>query len=222
MLICGVCKNVESALPNTISSMANLGAQFKDFTVIIYENNSTDRTAQILAEWASKEKRVVFISENLTQEQLSTGARCYSWDGKPSRMEIIARARNIVLSKARAAQYADFDYVIMADLDFQRPWPIPEILNSIQQYEGWDCIAANGMSRDVIYYDRFALRNELFPFGPELIGEETATIKCFNVFMVLPSSKKKILRNICVYLKKQKSVTTVKLGKSFNCLQAHN
>lgn len=172
VLICGVCKNVEPFLQNDVQNIEELGNHFENYYAVICENNSNDRTSSILANWAKLNDHVMIISEYLSQEQLMDGALCHDWQGNPSRMELIARARNRVLEVIKRPQFDDFDFVIMADLDFSCRWPINEIVNTIQNrgHEDWDCVTANGMQRG-IYYDRYAFRDHNFPFGPELLGE---------------------------------------------------
>jgi hypothetical protein len=160
ILICGVCLNIESSAPNTIKNIEALGKCFKDNRVFIYENNSTDNTAKILAQWASENKKVTFLSETLPNDLLSTMCRT----------EKIARARNIVLDLVRQINYQDYKYLIMVDLDFQTDWPIDEIINTIESPIKWDCVSANGLDGDV-YCDRYAYRGLDYPFGPELLGE---------------------------------------------------
>lgn len=151
VLICGIAKNVEHAIPNTIQSTEELGTQFLDYKVIIYENNSTDRTKQLFSEWASRNNRVTFLSENVIEQG--------------EREERIARARNRVLDRAMAACFDDYKYVIMADLDILHPWDIENIVDSIlHPSTTWDAILANGG------YDLYALRTPEIPIGYELIG----------------------------------------------------
>lgn len=158
VLICGVCRNVAFAVPNTIQNIEALGKQFKNYRVIIYENDSIDNTTTLLDEWAQRNKRVIFISEKLSPEELAL-----------SREERIANARNNVLSVACDSKFRDYKYLIMVDLDFVTPWPIEEIVASLETTKPWDCIAANGI-RYGMYWDRYAFRNINFPFGFELIG----------------------------------------------------
>lgn len=161
ILICGVCKDVEFAVSNTIENIENLGGCFSDYAVIIYENNSRDKTPQLFSNWCQKNPRVRFISEHLRRSSLK------------SREENIARARNIALSVAKEPAYDDFKYLLMVDFDFQTPWPIDEIVRTIELPFDWDCISANGIinRNNSIYWDRYALRNAAYPFGPELLGE---------------------------------------------------
>lgn len=163
VLICGVCKNVEKAIPNTIQSAAWLGAQFLDYRVIIYENNSTDHTEQLFREWSKKDQRVIFLSEFLTKKKLANQLRMKV----VNRTEAIARARNKVLDIIAQDKYDDYKYVIWVDLDFLNPWDVENIVDTILHPEQeWDAVLANGA------YDLFALRDPEFPIGFELLGEK--------------------------------------------------
>jgi glycosyltransferase involved in cell wall biosynthesis len=162
VLICGVGKDIASAIPNTIQNAEKLGSAFDDYRVIIYEDNSSDNTPALLAKWAAANPKVKAVSEVV--------------ENPPQyREEKIARARNIVLSIAKGKEYKDFKYLIMADLDFTTPWPIQEIVNSIKRGGDWDCLSANGIcnSRYPYYFDRYALRDEKHPLGAELLGFDT-------------------------------------------------
>src|SRR6185436_16929185 len=114
VLICGICKNVEKAIPNTIQSATELGAQFLDYRVIIYENNSTDRTKQLFQEWAKKNQRVIFLSQDLSKKRLAQELKMKV----RNRTEAIERARNKVLDIITRDKYEDYKYVIWVDLDF--------------------------------------------------------------------------------------------------------
>jgi len=163
VLICGIGKDVEVAVPNTIASIEAIGSQFADYQVIIYENNSKDQTKSLFQKWAAKNPKVIFMSETVSKEQLKKES-CMQIR---NRTETIARARNIVLDKAMRPQFDDFKYVIIADLDFVHyPWDVANIVDTILHPEHeWDAVFANGS------YDEFALRTLEFPIGQELVGD---------------------------------------------------
>lgn len=161
VLICGVCRNVEKAIPNTMRSISELGKRFSDYRTIIYENNSTDDTAQKLHAYAEEDPHLIFISEQLSSRKISRQLSMKI----PHRTDKIARARNKVLDVAMQKEFDDFKYVIWADLDFLEPWSIDAIVETILHPEQeWDAVLANGA------YDLFALRSEQWPIGFELIG----------------------------------------------------
>lgn len=169
VIICGVGKDIEQALPNTIKNIEALGNLFADYAVIIYENNSKDNTAKILEKWSKKNNRVTFISEHVSKKKLPG-----------SRTEKIARARNIVLALARDPAYSDYKYLVMADLDFLCRWPIETIVKTLDWNTEWDCVSANGCSAwgGEFYWDRYAFREASLPFGPELMGDNWWGSEC--------------------------------------------
>lgn len=147
---------------NTILSADWLGAQFADYRVIIYENNSTDRTKELFQKWARRNSRVRFISEDVPKEVLAQQFKMKICN----RTEAIARARNRVLDVIMQDDFDDFKYVVWADLDFLEPWDVEQIIATIVYPEQeWDAVFANGA------YDLFALRDPEFPIGFELLGQ---------------------------------------------------
>jgi glycosyltransferase involved in cell wall biosynthesis len=161
VLICGVCRNVAHALANTRSSIQELGSQFIDYRVIIYENNSTDQTKAFLRAWEKEDPRLILISEQLSSKRMVAESKMK----RSHRIEKISRARNIVLDHAMDPYFDDYKYVIWADLDFIKPWDVAGVVETIVHPEQeWDAVFAYGA------YDLFALRFPESPIGLELLG----------------------------------------------------
>lgn len=168
IIICGIARNVEKAIPATIRSIQTIGEHFGDYRVFIYENNSTDNTAKKFREWQARNPRVTLISENLSDEDF------FVQEGdvrrKIYKTEILAKGRNLVVGKALQQEFDDYEYILMADMDFARPWFIEGILTSFDFNEEWDAITANGIMEKGDYWDWYAFRHPIIPFGPELYG----------------------------------------------------
>jgi hypothetical protein len=162
VLICGICRNIEPAVANTIFSAEALGKEFSDYRVIIYENNSTDLTPKLLSDWAQKNSKVILKSEKVSNTVLKND----SFMKLKTRTEVLARARNIVLDIAMNREFDGYKYIVWADLDFLEPWDVEHILETIQSpKEEWDAVFAYGG------YDLFALRSDKWPIGFELLGD---------------------------------------------------
>ena len=172
ILFCSVGKNVEKGLPYAIESIEAIGTQCKDYRVFIYENNSSDLTPRLLSEWQNQNSKVHIESEVLDISTQKKICRAVERRGKPCRIEMIAYARNLVLKKALSEEFADFDYIIVSDLDFNWLWELDEVKNSLKTSSEWDAIFANGLSSKLMLQDRLAFRDRNFPFGPELLGEK--------------------------------------------------
>lgn len=169
ILICGVCKNVVGQnLQLTLQTMVSCGKAFDDYHIIIYENNSNDGTGQVLRAWARNNPKATAITEQLSPNMLL--ARCPSQN--IMRTEVIAMARNKVLDEALTAKFDDFDYLLMADMDFGEEWDIDSIIRTTSNTEiEWDGVFANGLLPDGRFYDLFAYRAEDQPMGPEALGD---------------------------------------------------
>lgn len=161
-LICGIGKNIEKTIPNVIHSATLLGEQFSDYRIIIYENNSKDKSKKLLQKWASRNPRVLLTSEYLDKKTIAAQCKMKVYN----RTETIARARNKVLDIAMKDTFRDYAYIIWVDLDLHKSWDITNIVDTILHPEQeWDAVLGNGA------YDLFALRDPEFPIGFELIGD---------------------------------------------------
>ena len=173
VLICGVVKNVGNPLIHNINSAIKMGEiLFTDYRILIYENNSTDNTKEILNNF-SLHPKIVIQSEDI---DLETKSNFKLWayteitgSNHPCRMELISNARNKLVDEMNREKYDDFGYVIWIDFD-SNGWEYNGILDcfSVQNKEKWDVVFANNPTN---YYDMYAYRGENNLFGPEIIGE---------------------------------------------------
>lgn len=171
VLICGVCKNVETPLPYTIDIIERIGSLFEDYRIIVYENDSTDRTVEILKHWEKRNKRLHLTTEKVPYSELDQCIVNIKQDGSFFHPEAIARARNLVLDIAMSDQYQDFTYVIWMDMDFKIPPTFEGIVEAFQTDREWDAIFAYGVDPRRTYWDWYAFRNEEYPIGSELLGD---------------------------------------------------
>lgn len=162
ILICGVIKNGAKGFSTVKHYAEEVGSKFLDYRVIVYENNSTDNTKELYSSWAEENPKVIFISEDLTQEFIDN----FTPKKGDYRTEFIARARNIVLDRAFHVEFDDFKYHIMVDLDSFQSWPTEAIINTIEQpKKEWDAVCANGS------YDLYALRGEGFKINYNVLKD---------------------------------------------------
>ena len=170
VLICGIVKNCDKRLNLNLIHAIKTGEIFKDYRIVIYENNSTDNTKQILNNFKSNSKFII-KSENIdlknkTNFDLWAYTKITGSD-HPCRIELISNARNKVIDIINTSEFNNFSYVIWIDMD-SNGWDINGIVNSFLNKEAWDVVYANTPQK---YYDIYALRDERFCFGPEIIGE---------------------------------------------------
>lgn len=157
VIICGLARDVMQALPRTIARIERLGEKFRDYKVIIFENDSTDGTLEMLQYWQKVNPRVEILSKQL-------GAKKWGPVQDMVRMAQMAAYRNHYLQHIREQQYK-FDYLIVFDLDIPLGFSYDGIAHSFG-HDNWDMVGSNGILvppygdpiPDPIFYDAFAFR----------------------------------------------------------------
>jgi len=175
VLICGVLKNCDKLLSNNIKLSIETGKIFKKYKIVIYENNSVDKTKFILQQYNHNEN-IKVISEDFTDEYIRKNSKVWHYTekngiNKPCKIEQITNARNKVLEEIRKPEYSDYTYVIWIDMN-SNGWILNGIIDSFIKKSFWDVIYANGLTYSSRkYYDKYSFRDLYYLFGPEIVGE---------------------------------------------------
>lgn len=167
VIICGTVKNVGNLLKPNLDLAIKTGELFNKYKIVIYENNSTDNTKNILQQYTTN-THFTIISEDI---DILSKEKSVLWsymeitgNNHPCKIEHLSNARNRLIEEINKIQ--DYSYVIMIDFD-SNGWQLEGIIDSLSKRENWDAIFANSPE----YYDYYALRTTVLPFGPEFIGE---------------------------------------------------
>ncbi len=146
ILLAGPVRNVASTIQNEVETLvASLGS-FKEIYCLVVESDSSDDTLKKLEELQGVIKNFSFISAGNLKDKL------------PRRTDRIALCRNMIIDAvATKPEFADIDFVAMADLDGMNYLVTPEkIIDCWDAEEDWDVITANQQGP---YYDVWALRH---------------------------------------------------------------
>lgn len=166
VVICGIARDCAQQLGKLIPKIENLAGKFKDYKVIVVENDSHDDTAKLITSWASKNHNVIpilftMIDLSTKQQNASVGV---PGDFDHSRISRITFARNVYLHELQRHQPADF--VIIVDLDIM-DFSILGIANSFGLSDQWDCATSSGLRYTLrtpfmptVYWDTFAYEPE--------------------------------------------------------------
>ncbi|MBA2729053.1 MAG: hypothetical protein H0U49_12885 [Parachlamydiaceae bacterium] len=171
VVICGICRDVETPLLSTMRIIEEIGNLFEDYKVVVYENNSSDCTPQLLQHWALRNPRVLARSEHITDQMYTKFIINHTWDNSIFRVERIAYARNKVLDIVMTDEYEEFDYLIWLDMDFETPPSYEAIIETFHSNLEWDAVFAYGIDRGGNYYDWYEFRDQVYPIGAELLGD---------------------------------------------------
>ncbi len=136
VVIAGVVRNSIDVLPHTIERIEALGKLFADYRVVVYENDSADGTGELLTAWTAGNSRV--------------SARC-DRRGTPVNRKIRSKERGDRMADYRnwyhqfiGSYYADFDNVIVLDMDVRGGWSNDGVANSFG-WDDWDFVGSNGL-----------------------------------------------------------------------------
>jgi hypothetical protein len=158
VVICGLCRDTRHYLPRTAARVERLGEMFRNYRVVLYENDSVDATREFLFDWRAQNPRVEVTSETL-------GVRKFSQSRSLDRAEWMARIRNRCRERV-VSEYADFDYVIVLDMDLAGGWSYDGIAHTFSGVD-WDFVGSYGLlqrlERDVdeppfYHFDVWAFR----------------------------------------------------------------
>lgn len=146
LVIVGCVRNGAKTLRRAIETLARATAGFATVRFLIVESDSTDDTPAELQRLRNERTGFQFTSLGALAERI------------PARTERIAACRNRYLDELRLdPQYAQVDYVMVADLDgVNNDLRAEAVATCWASKQPWDGVAAN--QRDA-YYDIWALRH---------------------------------------------------------------
>ena len=139
VIVCGCTKNSARYIYKHLQLLYDMSPLFERFKMLIYENDSTDNTVEILEEFKKTHPLFDYISENVRISM---------------RTEILAHGRNTLLRYVQG-----YEYMIMTDLDDVIATFKPSQIKYLFEptYGDWDGLFANCLGK---YYDIWALRIE--------------------------------------------------------------
>jgi len=143
----GTCKNVEKYIEKILKYIDECGKKFNEYYVIIYENDSTDFTKDILLKNKKDNYKYIFETDNDYRRTVR-----------------LARGRNMIVDEVRNININNkYDYLIMLDLDdVNKDGTFVETIETNFNYDDWDVMCGNQKDK---YYDMWALRKkDIFNF----------------------------------------------------------
>ena len=155
-VFCALARDVADVLPANIERLEALGGRFAGHAVVVYENDSTDATPELLAAWQATDSRVHVESERL-------GLPRFPPTRDLERAAWLAQCRNSVRKRA-LEDFGDFDWAIVLDLDLLGY--CPDGMASSFGHESFDAMGSNGMSffrGRPMFYDSWAFRTHAHP-----------------------------------------------------------
>jgi mannosyltransferase 1 (CAP59) len=159
VIIAGITRDNASHMAETLQLIDRIGKRFHGYHVVIYENDSTDKTVTIIRNWEHRNKAAASIQ--FVADKLNWPAANSTGGFSQQRFTKLAYCRNRVLQMVREERYGHCNYVIMLDMD-QFNFDIDGLADSFGKHKDWDQCFANGVFDGQTYYDALAFRNHEF------------------------------------------------------------
>lgn len=152
LVVCGLVRNAEENLQGNLARLDILRPHFQSFKIVVYENDSTDRTKEILKEYAAARKDVFVSIADYDEDPLAGGPFSVH------RINLMSRFRNQYLKKLQ--EYTGTDYVAVIDLDVYS-FSLEGFLNCFRETGNWSMRSAFGSnyvaySLRPVFYDIYA------------------------------------------------------------------
>lgn len=171
IIFTGLCQDHGTTiLSQWMPILNNIKTYFKDYRIIIVENDSNDGTRELLLKEAEKDEKFIVLCDDFKPENTHTcslGQRSIqTYEDKEQklshRIKTLAKFRqvywNYILKK-----YSDFDYMCVLDWDLEGVLSIPGFFHGLYYVRDYsDVIACNSFHRvkDMYFiYDTYPLLN---------------------------------------------------------------
>jgi hypothetical protein len=161
--IVGMARDIAGVLPMTIGRVEQLGSQFARWSACVYENDSKDKSKEVLSWWASERPGQVFV-------ELADHGREKLTAFEPERVQRYAEYRNRLREMVQR-HCADAEYVIAVDFDAWGGWSLDGVMNGIAWHEDLSraaCMASTSLMQHAqieisgqriwAHYDAWAFR----------------------------------------------------------------
>jgi len=162
VVFAGLIRDSENCIPYIKKRFETLGKPFKDYQILIVENDSRDKTREKLLEWQKQNPKVTILGcgVNVTECHMDLeSTKSKTHNGK--RIQKMALLRNVYVDYINK-NFKDWDYLVVNDLDLytdlsSKGWKgafdcfrKDERLSGVSAYGYYDLWFKN------VYYDDFA------------------------------------------------------------------
>ena len=147
IVLCGLARNIEKVINESIKKLEFIGEHFKDYKIVIFENDSFDNTRNLIKEYSIKNNKIILLScVHLGSEECTLKNKIgYEYGiASKNRINKMIQYREEYLNYIKK-NLIDYDYMLVCDLDLGGNHCIDGLFTSIIK-QNWDAIYINGRS----------------------------------------------------------------------------
>jgi hypothetical protein len=167
VVFAALVRDVEERLPQIEKKVEKMGKIFKDYRVLIVENDSKDGTRKYLLNWAKRNPKITILGCGYNENKCSIKKASEKTEGHGVdriRIKKMVDLRNIYLTEIKEnSELRDYDYAIFWDLDAIGAVYLDGVahtINYLDQKPSVDVVCAYGIYRWgllTLFYDTYAL-----------------------------------------------------------------
>jgi len=162
LVICGLLRDCGPRMYEIEKRAERVGNLFKDYRILIVENDSVDNTREYLLEWRKRNPKVTILGcgYNVKECKLQLPPTVNHYTDLKRILKMIY-LRNLYIDEL-SKNYSNYDYAFVWDLDILGSVYLDGIANSMNYFEknpSYDCIVAYGLKKlpnYTYYYDSYA------------------------------------------------------------------
>ncbi len=144
VVITGLARNIAHNFEKIKKRIETTGSLFKEYIVLIFENDSHDETRKLLEAWAMENPRVKLLCVPEAKDGKLNLPHMHSYGAtSKKRIEKMSYFRNIYLAEVQK-NYTHFDYMLAVDMDIKGPWNNDGFAHTIA-HDNWDAVASLGL-----------------------------------------------------------------------------
>ena len=118
IVICGLIRNGQDTIPQIKQKVQQISSYFKDYTVLIVENDSTDNSRPMLLEWARINPKIKILGCGVTVDECKLKMpETIIHDGSPDRIKKMVELRNVYMDYLQNPEFDDYNFCLVMDMD---------------------------------------------------------------------------------------------------------
>jgi len=160
LIIAGLLRDRVDVIPSMLEKVRSIGKYFRDYKLLVVENDSVDGTRDELRKAVISDARLEILGCGVNVPECKyNDMKTEGHSVTRGRIDKMTRLRNIYMDRIQEA-YSGWDYVLMWDLDLVSVLYPEGVMNSIAWMEelGSDTMSANGVYKwgpVTVYYDTY-------------------------------------------------------------------
>lgn len=188
IVFCGLCRDIGHIISKNIELFEKTGKYFKDYRIILFENDSKDNTRDIIKQKRSKNDKIILLDcGEQNPNCIYKDKRMYDYGSLSSkRIERMSHFRNQYMNYINTF-LSDYEYVMMMDMDLEGYFNYYGLMETIAK-DNWDAVFSNGRMGMVgtfgfmdCMYDGMAYVDHTTPI--EKIANNQSSIEVFKKFI---------------------------------------